>query len=385
MVKDRFGKSALMYEGSVKRIYSSSVSPESLVFEFTDDYSVFDWGKMPDTIPLKGEVLAKLASIFFLKLQDASKWKEFFASNEGRAWKTAVRSKLAFATRSDSREAGTNGLGALEKLEQSLLNSGLKTHYQGFEGGRELFVQKIHVHRPTRHSVFGMQYYSYPPGKTAPFLIPLEVVFRFEVAAGSSFIKRNYDRAFKVGDTFNPPFVETFTKLEPQDRALSTSEAAAMSGLSPAQFEELFLKTTLVASILKTWFAKAGIRLVDGKLEWGLDASGEVVLVDAIGPDEMRLEKDGLKLSKELLRDFYRQTDWYTELEKAKQNAEATGSADWKSSVKAPPALPAELKILTSEMYQSLVNEVTGTREFACRSLAEITQGLKNFLKTGAV
>ena len=57
-----------MYAGSVKNIYSTD-SVSNLIFEFTDDYSVFDWGKMPDAIPRKGEALAKLMPSFL------SAWK----------------------------------------------------------------------------------------------------------------------------------------------------------------------------------------------------------------------------------------------------------------------------------------------------------------------
>lgn len=43
----------LVYEGSVKRLLERADIPERLYFEFTDDFSVFDWGKMPDSISKK--------------------------------------------------------------------------------------------------------------------------------------------------------------------------------------------------------------------------------------------------------------------------------------------------------------------------------------------
>ena len=81
MPTNRFSKNVLMYEGSVKRIYSSGASSESasenLLFEFTNDYSVFDWGKMPDTIPHKGQALARLTSSLYEKLEDPKEWQRF--------------------------------------------------------------------------------------------------------------------------------------------------------------------------------------------------------------------------------------------------------------------------------------------------------------------
>ncbi|MEK7817609.1 MAG: phosphoribosylaminoimidazolesuccinocarboxamide synthase, partial [Actinomycetota bacterium] len=39
-------------------------------FFFSDRYSVFDWGEMPDQIPHKGESIALLGAYFFERLED---------------------------------------------------------------------------------------------------------------------------------------------------------------------------------------------------------------------------------------------------------------------------------------------------------------------------
>lgn len=328
MSTNTFEKKNLMYEGSVKRIFATD-APAHLVFEFTDDYSVFDWGKMPDTIPQKGQGLAKLMAVLF------------------------------------------------ERLE----NRGVKTHFRGFDGGRNVLVEKIGVYRPERITEGGRNYYTYPKSMERPYLIPLEVVFRFEVCAGSSFIKRHADKHYQVGHRFEKPYIEMFTKLEDKDRPLSNEEALKISGLTTAQFEEVIWKTSEVALILQTWFADKGIRLMDGKLEWGLFSDGEVILVDAIGPDEMRLEKNGMQLSKEVLREFYRATSWYTDLEKAKEEGETKGYADWKSLVKnPPPPLPPRLKELVSEMYLALVNDISEEAVFPCAGLDKIVQEMSSYL-----
>lgn len=330
MVTNRFSKHTMMYEGSVKNIYTSDV-PANLVFEFTDDYSVFDWGKMPDTIPQKGAGLAKLMSVLF------------------------------------------------EKLEAQ----GIKTHYRGFDGQNNVLVQKIGVYRPERITEKGRNYYTYPKVMEKPYLIPLEVVFRFEVCAGSSFIKRHAEKNYQVGHKFEKPYVEMFTKLEDKDRPLSNEEALKISGLTSAQFAEVVQKTIQVAETLKAWFSEKGIRLMDGKLEWGLCEDGAVILVDAIGPDEMRLEKNNIQLSKEVLREFYRSTSWYDELEKAKEEGEAKGVANWKTLVKPPPPLPPQLKSLVSEMYQALVNEIADEKVFSTPSLETVVQNMQALQKEG--
>ena len=65
----------LAYEGSVKRVWSSAVQKDFLWFEFTDDYSVFDWGKMPNTIAHKGRALALMGAYFFDRLSRKDFWE----------------------------------------------------------------------------------------------------------------------------------------------------------------------------------------------------------------------------------------------------------------------------------------------------------------------
>jgi phosphoribosylaminoimidazole-succinocarboxamide synthase len=67
----------------------------------------------------------------------------------------------------------------------------------------------------------------------------------------------------------------------------------------------------------------------DGKLEFAFaDYSlsdphygRDFILVDSIGLDEMRLTYEGLPLSKELLRQFYHNTEWVKALEIAKKES----------------------------------------------------------------
>ncbi|HMX45777.1 MAG TPA: phosphoribosylaminoimidazolesuccinocarboxamide synthase, partial [Candidatus Obscuribacter sp.] len=64
----------LVYQGSVKDVYE--LGSEELLFHFSDDFSVFDWGKMPDRISGKGRALTLFAAGFFEKMTGASFWQE---------------------------------------------------------------------------------------------------------------------------------------------------------------------------------------------------------------------------------------------------------------------------------------------------------------------
>ena len=61
----------LIYQGSVKNLYQVN---EGILFEFSDKYSIYDWGEMPDKIDKKGSNLAQITSSLF---DEISKPKSF--------------------------------------------------------------------------------------------------------------------------------------------------------------------------------------------------------------------------------------------------------------------------------------------------------------------
>jgi|SRR5271163_2655818 len=96
----------LKYTGSVKNVWQSASDPDHLLFEFTDDYSVFDWGKMPDQIAHKGRSLALIGTYFFRLFADPEFWKELPASDHLKKFDASF---LAKTWESDSFK-GRNGL-----------------------------------------------------------------------------------------------------------------------------------------------------------------------------------------------------------------------------------------------------------------------------------
>ena len=84
--------------------------------------------------------------------------------------------------------------------------------------------------------------------------------------------------------------------------------------------------------------------------------------MDSIGPDELRILWKEVQLSKEFLRQFYRDSDWYRKVQQAKEIAREEGVADWKQICverlqARPEPLPDEVKETVSTLYPSLVNE----------------------------
>ncbi|MCM2277523.1 MAG: hypothetical protein NDJ89_05555 [Oligoflexia bacterium] len=392
-----------IYKGSVKNLRGPARVGDmpALVFEYSDAYSVFDWGRMPDPLPRKGEALALLAADWLERLESPEAWKDF------------SRSPVAHAL----RKANRFGSGFIELGEQ-LQARGLRTHYLGALAQapdrealaperlaqlraplRHLAVRRVSAVKPALGSILGRAVPDYLATRSspAPRLVPLEVVFRFSCPEGSSLIERvakdsSYlaqlgfaDYRVAPGQSWDFPVLELFTKLEASDRPLTLSEALAISGLSATQLQELLLRTAWVAGFLKALCARSRIELADGKLEWGVDADGGIFLVDAIGPDELRLLKDGVQLSKEFLRKSYRETPWYAAVGAAKRQAKLQGTADWKRLVgEGPPHLAAATQELGSQLYMALANELTGRRWFeSAWKLEQVVEAVKRLGEVG--
>ncbi len=358
----------LLYEGSVKNVLGplavqGSDSP-GVLFEYTDAYSVFDWGKMPDLLPQKGEALAILAATLFERLESKETWDEFL--------KKDLKLENPF---------GNTFLEIGEKLKLY----GLPTHYMGVwcqeRNGvsrlsamnhpvHSLAVKQVSVVRPT--FVGSLPDYKATKASKPPRLVPLEVIFRFSAPPGSSFLER-----VKVapGAKWDFPILELFTKLEPSDRLMTKQEALEISGLSLKQLDEILIQTAWVALWLKHLCAQKGMELADGKLEWGVFECGKIFLVDAIGPDELRILKDGLQLSKEFLRAYYRKTPWYPLVLKAKKEK----GPEWKKEMHiSPPKLPLEYIKAASQLYQVLTNELCGRIWFSeVTSLDQVMEELR--------
>ena len=290
----------LLHRGSVKDIYR--INARELLFRFSDRYSIFDWGEMPDAIPHKGHALASMGCKF------------------------------------------------LEYLE----HRGFKTHYLGRgDEPNSMRVRSVTVPRD------GVSVYQARP---TSILIPLEVIFRLGAPKGSSLLRRlkteadwfaaGYDRVYKEGEFFKEVKIDFTTKLERQDRVLSDGEAKSLAGMNGQEWEELKDKTKKIAAEIKTIFARFGAVLWDGKFEFAFDEERKIILVDSIGLDEMRLTFEGIPLSKELLRQYYLGSPWYLALSNAKETHPSEFKEYCKNALHAEPSpLPTGVVSAVSDIY----------------------------------
>lgn len=318
--------------GSVKDLevleYPSSNKSGRGRFVFSDRYSVFDWGEMPDHIDNKGKSLCISAAYFFEKLETMG--------------------------------IKTHYLGLIEK-GQLKKSADIKKSVDTME------VKLLRVLVPQQKS--GTYDYSIYKTEKNNFLIPLEVIYRKSLPKGSSVFKRLKEGNLKLkelglkdiplpGQTLNKPFLDISTKLEPSDRYLDWEEAKEMAHLNDSEIDEIKRITLLVNKLVTEEARKIGLKYEDGKIEFGFDEDRNLVVVDVLGTlDECRFTFEGMPVSKEIARIYYRKTSWYQDVLEAKKE----DGVNWKKKVSLnPPPLPEDLKELIAMVYCAFTNEITG-------------------------
>ena len=131
-------------------------------------------------------------------------------------------------------------------------------------------------------------------------IVPLEVIVR-NTAAGS-FSKRF---GVKEGTKLLSPTLEFCLKDDALgDPMVNEYHILACGWATREELDKITEYTFKINNILKDFFAKINIELVDFKLEFGKTSSGEIVLADEISPDTCRFwdAKTHEKLDKDRFR-----------------------------------------------------------------------------------
>lgn len=351
----------VLYRGSVKNV-RGEVSAESLLFEFSDRYSVFDWGEMPDQLDEKGKTLSIMGKSFFQYLGQASSWEGLFSSEILN--QTFSHDYLLALSQSEIyKKYCIQGLNHHAVLEDDEFN----TPY--------LKVKNISIIRPPFDGV--TYHYEAYADKPVHVLVPLEVIFRLGLSNGNSLTKRlgtdlSKWKAFGFNEIpeaglLQTPIIDFSTKLERGDRYLDYSEAQKIAGLNDSEWIELQQMTNLIALNLFRFHHDLGLELWDGKIEVGFipgtNGNRSFMLVDSIGIDELRLLYKGKSFSKEFLRESYKESAWFKNLEAAKKDVLVSGG-DFKEICSnkynsSPLKLNPEVKARAEAVYKSYSNAVT--------------------------
>jgi len=331
-------------------------------FAFTDDYSVFDWGKMPDPIPGKGASLCAMGAANF------------------------------------------------ELLEAE----GVPTHYRGVVSDGEV-VELEAADDPPREMAIDLSrvpdlphegrtydYDAFHAEAGENYVVPLEIVFRNTVPVGSSLRRRAGPADFGLGFDDWPdeavdlpePVVEFSTKFEESDRYLSRDEADRIAGA--ADIDDLEATARAVNRLVTERADEAGLKHEDGKIECiyvdsgasqtpranGETVSGEVRVADVVGTfDENRFSYDGQQVSKEVVRQYHKreQPEWVAAVDEAKERAKAEDVADWRELCERDPEpLPEHVVEAMSDLYCGGANAYLGRDLFDAPSLADAVEQVRD-------
>nr|WP_312214295.1 phosphoribosylaminoimidazolesuccinocarboxamide synthase [Clostridioides sp.] len=136
----------------------------------------------------------------------------------------------------------------------------IKTHFIRSVSEREMLVKKVEI-------------------------LPLEVIIR-NITAGS-FCKRV---GMEEGIVLDEPIFELSYKNDDyNDPIINDDHAVAMKLATREELKYLREETLKINELLKDFFLKLNLKLVDFKIEFGKDAEGNIILADEISPDTCRL------------------------------------------------------------------------------------------------
>lgn len=143
---------------------------------------------------------------------------------------------------------------------EELAKEGIESHFIKSLSDREMLVKKVKI-------------------------LPLEVIVR-NITAGS-FCKRY---GVEEGIVLDQPIFEmSYKNDEFGDPLLNDDHAVALKLATREEIEFLRAQTLKINEIMKKFFLKMDLKLVDFKLEFGKDVDGNIILADEISPDTCRL------------------------------------------------------------------------------------------------
>ena len=207
------------------------------------------------------------------------KGKKLFATSDGNVVIAEFKDDLtAFNAEKKGAESGKGALNCQisSLLFELLLKNGVESHYIKRLNDIDMLCKKVSI-------------------------IPIEVVVR-NIATGS-LTKR---LGISEGSVLPFALVEFYYKDDALGDPIINDEHCKILGLVKEQSELEVLKAEArkVNEILRDFFDKRGLKLVDFKLEFGRDKDSKIILADEISPDSCRFwdKQTNQKLDKDRFR-----------------------------------------------------------------------------------
>lgn len=115
-------------------------------------------------------------------------------------------------------------------------------------------------------------------------IIPLEVIVR-NVAAGSMAKRLGLEEGFKLKTSVMEICYKDDSLGDP---LINDYHAVAIGITTFEELKKIYEITEKINEVLKEFFLKQNIKLIDFKLEFGKTSEGEIILADEISPDTCR-------------------------------------------------------------------------------------------------
>lgn len=226
-------KKELLYEGKAKKVYSTDVDDQVIIY-YKDDATAFN-GVKKGQIENKGIFNNSITTVLFKLLSD----------------------------------------------------NGVKTHFVEKINDREQICKKVEI-------------------------VPVEVIVR-NVAAGSMAKRLGLEEGYKLKTTVYELCLKDDALNDP---LINDYHAVAIGAATFEELNQIYELTKKINQVLKEFFLKLGINLIDFKIEFGR-YKGEIILADEISPDTCRFwdSKTNEKLDKDRFRrDLGNVEDAYIEI-----------------------------------------------------------------------
>jgi phosphoribosylaminoimidazole-succinocarboxamide synthase len=184
-------------------------------------------------------------------------------------------------------DKGTLNNAITSMIFEMLNGNGIKTHFIEKLNEREQLCKKVEI-------------------------VPLEVIVR-NVAAGSMAKRLGLEEGFELKTTV---FELSYKDDSLGDPLINDYHAVGIGATTFEELNKIYEITAKINELLKEFFIKQNIRLIDFKLEFGR-YNGEILLADEISPDTCRFwdATTGEKLDKDRFRrDLGNVKDAYVEI-----------------------------------------------------------------------
>ena len=141
-----------------------------------------------------------------------------------------------------------------------LESNGINTHYVKRISDREMIVKSVEI-------------------------VPLEVIVR-NVSAGSMCKRFGVDEGIKFE---SPVFEFSYKNDELGDPLMNDYHAMALKLATREELDYIKDQAFKINELLKTFFKKLDLKLIDFKLEFGKTQDNQIILADEVSPDTCRL------------------------------------------------------------------------------------------------